>query len=478
MTKDDLQNLLVESESDHIDWKVKPPAGLELPAKEIEHQEARGELLKDIQALANARSQSIRYLVWGVADNVRPRRIKPFRNDKNFDDAKFQDWVKNAMEPTLRFNYIEIDWETDGIIGVFKIYPESGQTYVAKSDVGGVLHKGQVWYRQSSQNNVATLEQLKKFFNDSGIQLNTGFINQFGAFCNSLEVQRKGADELNLQGFYQRLSPKVVKVIDKFEQLKKATLQKTKMTAEEPSSKEMRESNLGLNNLNYKSMGEVGQSIKELLKFRQEVRLSQNQIGLVTEFLDKIGITYTPANFEFNGLSYGLSLPSPLSGGQIQQIIGDEKERERYYLFWEIVEAIEEAEHDINEEARVWAYTPIKLAVQNIGRKSAHKLEIEISPTGSAPRLHFYNTVPTKKPKSTSDIRAGLMIDSFAHYEAQLLQKFHKEIDHLPPGGRKEVGQVAIRPSREGCFQFGVTIKGQDIPEPLNFLLEIEVKAP
>jgi hypothetical protein len=474
MTKDDLENLLIESEGDRIDWKVKPPEGLELPAKDQTHQEARGEMIKDIEALANADSLSPRYLIWGVADNVKPRRVKPFTsNSKKFDDAKFQDWVKNAIEPSLKFNYEEVDWEPESVVGVFKIYPEPGQVYVAKDNVGGVLHKGQVWYRKSSQNNVATYKQLKKFFTDTGIQLTVGFMNKSGNFGTPLQIRRRSNDDIDLQSLYYQ---KRYKVIEKFEELQKATLtQKARMAARQPSSEEILASRLDSETRN--AMIKIGRGVNRSLGIWGEVKLSQSKATFVTNFLDKIGITYTSDNFEFNHLSYGMNLSSFLGG---QQIIGDEKEKERYYLFWEVFRAVQEAEHDIKEDIRVLAYFAVRFGMQNTGRKSAHKLEIEISPVGDS-RLHFYNTVPSKKPMPLPerDIQATLaLMDPLATYEAKPIPKFQKEVSHLPPGGIKEIGQVAIRPSKEGNFQFSVVVKGQDIPEPLEFLLEIVVEAP
>jgi Putative DNA-binding domain len=169
MTLDELNILLDRSESELLDWKAAYPRHLFDRAHTEGHLTARGTLLKDLQALANAPGDGPRHLIYGVKDHITSRRIVGVTDP--LDDADVQDWVRNALEPAPRFvlEFVPIQGKN---VAVFTIYPapSAQRPHVARATFGG-LHQGQVWYRRGTQNAVADSQTLHQLFTATGVAL-------------------------------------------------------------------------------------------------------------------------------------------------------------------------------------------------------------------------------------------------------------------------------------------------------------------
>ncbi len=154
-------DLLKYGEADWLDWKRQLYSGLELQAIDRSEWEiGKGTLLKDLAALANSMSvKDKRYLIRGVQDHGYKREI--IGVSKQFDDADFQTWVKNAFDPPLKIHYETIEPEPGKLVGVFAIEFDPRGPHVAVQSVGGKLFEGQVWLRRGTQNDFARRADLE-----------------------------------------------------------------------------------------------------------------------------------------------------------------------------------------------------------------------------------------------------------------------------------------------------------------------------
>jgi predicted HTH transcriptional regulator len=167
----EFEHLLDLPEGERLDWKATFPQGLERAAHTEEHKTARGTLLKDLLALANAPGDSVRHLVYGVKDQISTRHVVGVSHQ--VDDAELRDWIRNAIEPSIKFVYDPFEYDSKQV-AVFTLYPTKDRPYVAAEDMGKKFHKGQVWYRDGTQNRVAVGE-LRQMFTDTGIELEVTF---------------------------------------------------------------------------------------------------------------------------------------------------------------------------------------------------------------------------------------------------------------------------------------------------------------
>lgn len=162
MNLDQFKPLLDEGESQDLEWKRDWPTGLPEGKRDPKWDNGRGELLKDLISLANSAGSSPAHLVYGVKDLGASRKV--FGISRLFDDADFQQWAANTFDPPPTVLYTEIAWSKTLNIGVFSIERILEYPHVVKKDLGGILHKGQVWYRTGTQNNIALHSDLQMIF--------------------------------------------------------------------------------------------------------------------------------------------------------------------------------------------------------------------------------------------------------------------------------------------------------------------------
>jgi hypothetical protein len=162
MNLEQFRALLMEGESQGLDWKKEWPPGLLEGRQEKRWDQGRGELLKDLVLLANGLGPAPAHLVYGVKDLGAKREV--FGITRAFDDADFQQWAINTFAPSPTFLYTPIQWNGSVIVGVFAIEKITNFPHVVKDNLGGVLYKGQVWFRRGTQNNVALDDDLRVIF--------------------------------------------------------------------------------------------------------------------------------------------------------------------------------------------------------------------------------------------------------------------------------------------------------------------------
>lgn len=104
--------------------------------------------LKDIIAMANAKSSEDRFIIVGVNLKANGDRDIIGIGEDFVDEAIYQQIITENIEPELDFNYYP--YEIDGIkLGVFRIYNCFNPPYMLKKDFGK-LNKGDSFIRKGS----------------------------------------------------------------------------------------------------------------------------------------------------------------------------------------------------------------------------------------------------------------------------------------------------------------------------------------
>ena len=152
LTIDEVGTLIKTSPEQAIyDWKTD----FTLPADD----EKRGEILKDISAIANAITTSYGFIIYGVD----PRKPDPIIGiSTSYDDAKLQQLIKGKIEPPVNFLYYEV---TAGlrIVGIIQITPTRNRPHIIKADIGKVRN-GQIVIRRGSSTDGVGINDLFEFF--------------------------------------------------------------------------------------------------------------------------------------------------------------------------------------------------------------------------------------------------------------------------------------------------------------------------
>jgi len=119
----------------------------------------RGELVKDICAIANSVSSAYGFIVYGVD----PRRPDPILGiSSRYDDARIQQLVADKIEPAVDFVYYEVAAE-QGTVAVIQVVADKRRPHIIRVDLGRV-RKGQIPIRRGSSTDGVTLADLMEFF--------------------------------------------------------------------------------------------------------------------------------------------------------------------------------------------------------------------------------------------------------------------------------------------------------------------------
>lgn len=158
-----------------FDWKVDFTHPID--------DDARGELIKDIAAIANASALSYGFIFYGID----PRRPDPLVGiSKLYDDARLQQLVHGKLEPSPTFLYYEVCAGAK-TVAVIQVAPSRKRPFIIRVDMGRV-RKGQIVVRRGSSTDGATLADLTEFFYGQHSQHFENVRHHLG-----LEVQRQQA---------------------------------------------------------------------------------------------------------------------------------------------------------------------------------------------------------------------------------------------------------------------------------------------
>lgn len=152
LTIDEIITLLKSAPEQAVfDWKIDFP----LPTDD----EKRGEIIKDIAAIANSSPLSYGFIIYGVD----PRRLDPVIGiSKQYDDAKLQQLVKGKIDPPVDFIYYELSVGPK-IVGIIQISPSKQRPHIIVVDIGKI-RKGQIVIRRGSSTDGVRLSDLFDFF--------------------------------------------------------------------------------------------------------------------------------------------------------------------------------------------------------------------------------------------------------------------------------------------------------------------------
>jgi hypothetical protein len=189
LTVDEVRQFLAKTpEQAAFDWKQDLP----LPIND----DTRGELIKDIAAIANASELSYGFIFYGVD----PRRPDPIVGITNsYDDAKIQQLVQGKVEPLPKFLYYEVS-AGPKTIAVIQVAPSKKRPFIIRADIGRI-RKGQIVIRRGSSTDGVTLSDLAEFFYGANSQYFANVRQQLGvdaqrqqALTNHLAELRRGAE--------------------------------------------------------------------------------------------------------------------------------------------------------------------------------------------------------------------------------------------------------------------------------------------
>jgi hypothetical protein len=161
MTEQEFELLLREPEGPRLDWKKDLP--VKSPSGTGHNQAARGNLLRDIAALANGLFLGVgdtAHLVYGVKDLGSRRQVVGIGG--HLDDADIQEWARNAFHQPPMFVYGEYSIGSSPVVAIVTI-ERSEEVAIAKRTIGALV-EGQVWVRYGTRNGVAGLKELRELF--------------------------------------------------------------------------------------------------------------------------------------------------------------------------------------------------------------------------------------------------------------------------------------------------------------------------
>jgi hypothetical protein len=121
--------------------------------------DARGEFLKDLAAIANSIRDSYGFVFYGVD----PKREDPVLGiSSQYDDASLQQLVSGKIEPAPKFLYYELS-VGPRVVGVLQVSPEMARPHIIRVDLGK-LRRGQILLRRGSSTDAATIDDLLDYF--------------------------------------------------------------------------------------------------------------------------------------------------------------------------------------------------------------------------------------------------------------------------------------------------------------------------
>lgn len=198
MNQEVIKILLYNSEGPTLDFKKEDYKLGQYPKK--------NDILKDLMALANHPSNEDKYILVGV--KASKGMASEFFNINNpLDDANYQEFIKENIEPELQFEYR--NFEYDGkLIGYFKIFDNNARPYLFKKDVKKPgtndieYRRGDGFIRVGSSTNKITRKDLEIIYDNrfkSKDRKNDLKINPIVGIPNDSELYELGFHYLDVE---------------------------------------------------------------------------------------------------------------------------------------------------------------------------------------------------------------------------------------------------------------------------------------
>lgn len=147
MQLEDLLALLPHGETVDLDWKRTFPPGYFDKSDRSRYDSARAEVVKDVAAMANAASERVGHLVYGIADQDGQRVVWPDVRTHVVDEAVLAQFLTRYLDPAPGFEYTEFQHEGQ-LVGLLRVRRVMPYPHVVRESLGQalgqVIHKGQV----------------------------------------------------------------------------------------------------------------------------------------------------------------------------------------------------------------------------------------------------------------------------------------------------------------------------------------------
>lgn len=152
-----LRSLISKSENEYLDFKK----GLYVKAN-------YENLLKDVLAMANAKINGSRYIIFGVKETAGQEK-ELFDVKEPVDAATYQELIFENIEPqlTCHLNYLTYN---DYLLAVLEIVEPNSQPYLLKKDYGK-LNKGLCYIRRGSKNDFALRVDYDYFYKQGRFEI-------------------------------------------------------------------------------------------------------------------------------------------------------------------------------------------------------------------------------------------------------------------------------------------------------------------
>lgn len=156
--------------------------------------DAKGELIKDIAAVANASALSYGFIFYGVD----PRLADPIIGvSQSYDDARIQQLVQGKLEPVPQFLYYEVSAGPKAV-AILQIAPSKKRPFIIRADIGKI-RRGQIVIRRGSSTDGATLSDLFEFFYGQTSQYFSNVVSQLTVDAQRQQAQTNYLAELRRQ---------------------------------------------------------------------------------------------------------------------------------------------------------------------------------------------------------------------------------------------------------------------------------------
>lgn len=142
-----LKEAFGEPEHDWLDFKL---------TINVRDDEDKGELVKDLSALANTVDR-VGYLIIG-AKFIPGQPLQPAGFAGGYDDADFQRIMKGKLNRPISFEYLETDYEGKRY-GIFEVPYSDCKPHQVKKGLGKIAD-GQVFVRRGTSTESATVEEI------------------------------------------------------------------------------------------------------------------------------------------------------------------------------------------------------------------------------------------------------------------------------------------------------------------------------
>lgn len=186
LTIDEILNLLsCTPEQAAFDWK----RDFSVPNDDAK----KGEIIKDICAIANASPLSYGYIFYGVD----PQQLDPIIGiSGHYDDANLQQLIRGKVEPLPEFLYYEVP-KRNKTIAVIQIAPNKKRPFIITTDIGKI-RRGQILIRRGSSTDGITINDLFEFFYGSTSAYFPIIAKQAGLDIQRQQAQNEYLKELQI----------------------------------------------------------------------------------------------------------------------------------------------------------------------------------------------------------------------------------------------------------------------------------------